>query len=183
MVVGDFALAFVVVFTAELGDKSQLIVLAQAQRHRPWRVLAEASLAFAILAALAVTVGAFLADRLPRQPVLWASAALLVGFGLFTLLRKPEAHGPVRTGATFLLVFVGELGDKTQLATAALALRGNAWATGLGGWLAETTAAALAIAAGTLLHRVLTPRRQTIVSGSLLLAAGLFTALVAALDG
>ncbi|HJQ93267.1 MAG TPA: TMEM165/GDT1 family protein, partial [Candidatus Thermoplasmatota archaeon] len=46
-----FATALLVVFLAEMGDKSQVALLAQAARHRPARVLAEALAAFAVLAA------------------------------------------------------------------------------------------------------------------------------------
>lgn len=188
-----FATAFGVVFLAEMGDKSQVVLLAQAARHGPWRVLAEASVAFAVLVALAVTVGATAARFLPGWLLAVASGALFLAFGFLALREAREAEGPEgeddpvarRRGGTFVLILVSEMGDKTQVATAALAASsGHAIATGLGSFAAEVLASLLAVLAGAWLGRRVTRRVRAwaaatvfLVAGAATLAVGLWLAL------
>ena len=63
------AVAFGVVFVAELGDKSQLLAMTLAARYRPWAVLAGIAVATLILQGLAVAVGTLIGDRLPTRPI------------------------------------------------------------------------------------------------------------------
>ena len=58
---------FGLVFLAELGDKSQLVCMTLAARHRHWPVLAGATVAFAILNSLAVIFGAGLSHWVPER--------------------------------------------------------------------------------------------------------------------
>jgi len=59
--------AFVTVFVAELGDKTQLVTLTMACRYPPRQVLAGAMVALAAVIGLAVAVGGFLAAQLPQS--------------------------------------------------------------------------------------------------------------------
>ena len=177
------ATALGVVFVAEFGDKSQVLLVAQAARARPWRVLAEATLAFAVLTALAVSVGALVARLVPQGAMAVASGALFVLFGALAVRearRGMEAHEEVRQmryGVTFALVVAAEMGDKTQFATAALAAAsGQAFATGLGSWLAESASALLAVLAGSWLTSRLPTKAREYASAALFFAVGLATA-------
>ncbi len=155
-------IAFVLVGLAELGDKSQLLLVAFAARYRPVQVVVGAALAIAVLQALAVLVGGALGALLPMRLVAVAAGLLFIGFGIASL-RQPadedeacevptRSFGPVITVASAL--FLGELGDKTQLMTMSVAadpatsLRalgalgsgltapaGGTFTTGLGVWL------------------------------------------------
>jgi Ca2+/H+ antiporter, TMEM165/GDT1 family len=178
----SFGVAFVVVLLAEMGDKSQFVLLAQAARHPAGRVLAEALAAFAILVALAVTVGAIAARFVPDWALAIASGALFLVFGARALreAREPEANegDPVgsRRGGTFVLVLLSEMGDKTQLATAALAAAGgNAWATGLGAFAGEGVASVLAVFAGAWLGRRLSAKARSWLSAGVFLVVGALT--------
>jgi putative Ca2+/H+ antiporter (TMEM165/GDT1 family) len=178
-----FALALGAVFLAELGDKSQLLLMAQASRHPPLRVLAEAVLAFAFLTVLAVTVGVLVANVVPALVLEALSGALFLAFGAFAVREaaslRDAADDPVaslRHGGTLALVVVSEMGDKTQLATAALAASGgHALATGLGAFAALALSSALAVAAGGWLSGRLEPRRRAAISAILFLALGVAT--------
>jgi putative Ca2+/H+ antiporter (TMEM165/GDT1 family) len=178
-----FALALGAVFLAELGDKSQLLLMAQASRHPPLRVLAEAVLAFAFLTVLAVTVGALIANVVPALVLEALAGALFLAFGAFAVreaasLQEAEEDpvGSLRHGGTLALVVVSEMGDKTQLATAALAASGgHVLATGLGAFAALALSSALAVAAGGWLAGRLEPRRRAAISAILFLALGLAT--------
>jgi Ca2+/H+ antiporter, TMEM165/GDT1 family len=176
-----FAVAFAVVLVAEMGDKSQLVLLARGARGSLWRTWAEAAAAFAVLAALAVTVGAAAARWLPAWLVAVAAGLLFLAFGALALRTPKEDGKPPRQGGTFLLVLVSELGDKTQLATAALAASsGQALATGVGAFAAESGAALLALAAGGWLARRLSPRTVRLASAVLFLLLGVATLAYAA---
>ncbi len=118
----------VLIGLAELGDKSQLVCMALAARHRAAPVLLGAALAFVILNALAVLFGAGLAIWLPDRLMAGLVAIAFAVFGIHAVLtpgvetvdepRERAARGIFLT--TLSLIVLAELGDKTQLAVAAL---------------------------------------------------------------
>jgi Ca2+/H+ antiporter, TMEM165/GDT1 family len=120
--------AFGVVFLAEIGDKTQLTAMALATRY-PWkRVFLGIAAAFALLNLGAVLVGKVLYAFLPIFWVKLASALLFLFFGVAALMAKEEGGGeeedvkgknPIATA--FVMIFLAELGDKTQLVTTSLA--------------------------------------------------------------
>jgi putative Ca2+/H+ antiporter (TMEM165/GDT1 family) len=181
------ATAFGVIFLAEFGDKSQILLVAQAARSGHVRVLIEAVLAFAVLTALAVTVGAIVARFVPEALLAIFSGLLFLLFAVHALREAREGEDEhehehdhdatkLRYGGTFALVFAAEMGDKTQLATAALAAwSGRAFATGLGSWLAESASAVLAVAAGRWLSGRVSSKATEYGSALLFLVVGLAT--------
>jgi putative Ca2+/H+ antiporter (TMEM165/GDT1 family) len=156
--------SFVLVALAEIGDKSQLVCMTLAARHRPAPVFLGACLAFALLDALAVAFGAGIAVLVPDRILALAVAALFAAFGLGALLRPeqeeedaPEVEatrGPNAFLATFLLVFVAEFGDKTQLAVAGLAAETAPAAV----WVGATAALCVVSGLGVLAGRTLVGR-------------------------
>lgn len=172
-----FAAAFALAFVAELGDKSQIILFGQATRGKPVRVVLEAVAAFAILTALAVTIGATLSRWVPG----WlASVAAALMFFVFAALawrdaRKPAMQEEPPARGTFLLILVSEFGDRTQVVTAALAVSsGNALATGIGAWLALALSSILAVLAGRWLGHRVDARRRAMFSAIVFTVLGLF---------
>ena len=81
---------FGLVFLAELGDKSQLVCMTLAARHRHWPVLAGAMVAFAILNTLAVVFGAGLSHWVPERVLAAVVALLFAIFGILSLRAKEE---------------------------------------------------------------------------------------------
>ena len=156
---------FAVLFLAELGDKTQLIAMSLAHRHRPAPVLVGILAAFAALNLLAVAVGAALYELVPEWVVLTAAGVLFVGFG-WHLWRagEEEAEEEAQTSrsgwgialASFALIFVAEMGDKTQIALVAMAAAtGQPWATFTGATAALWAVSILGVAVGaTLLRRI-----------------------------
>jgi putative Ca2+/H+ antiporter (TMEM165/GDT1 family) len=143
------------VFLAEMGDKSQLVCMALAARHRPLPVLVGAALAFAILNVLAVLFGAALAQWIPQHWLAIIVGCLFLWFGIQSLRENEEdeeasverpAHHLIFS--TFLMIFVAEFGDKTQLAVAGLAAQQPILSVWLGGTLALVATSALGVFAG-----------------------------------
>jgi putative Ca2+/H+ antiporter (TMEM165/GDT1 family) len=154
-----------VVFVAELGDKSQLMSMTYALRHRWWVVLSGVAVAAFLVHGLAVTVGHFLGLTLPERPIAFAAAISFFVFAAWTWReRKDRDPTPAAPEHRFVLLAVvssyvlAELGDKTMLATVALASDRNWAGVWIGATVAMVLADGLAIAAGALLHRRLPER-------------------------
>ena len=127
---------FTVIFLLELPDKTALAALLLATRHRPLPVFLGAAAAFVIQSAVAVAAGSLL-SLLPREPIRIGAGILFLGMAALLIrrnLRRDEAdeeraveqeearrRRPFMTA--FIVVFVAEWGDLTQLATAALQAR------------------------------------------------------------
>jgi len=120
---------FTIIALAELGDKSQLVCMTLAARHRHWPVILGATTAFAVLNALAVLFGAGIAAWIPERVTAGLVAILFGAFGLHAIRTQVDSsseevmeqagHSIFLT--TLLLIFVAEFGDKTQIAVAGLA--------------------------------------------------------------
>lgn len=123
-----FVTSFLFVVLAEMGDKTQLLAMAFACRYPAKTVLAGVLVATLVNHLLAVVVGSVLTDFVPMLYVQIAAASSFILFGLWTL-RGDELEGedkrykfsPFWTVA--VAFFFAEMGDKTQLATVALAAK------------------------------------------------------------
>ncbi len=159
-----FSLALGVVFLAELGDKSQLLALTLATRRKASQVLLGVGLAALVLQGLSAGLGAALASAVPMRTVTVLAAASFLLWAVLTLRRSDDEAllTPARAGSTVLLSFaallVAEFGDKTMLASAALAAREGPLMTWLGGTAGFVLADALAIGVGMTLFRRLPVR-------------------------
>src|SRR3989442_5655568 len=130
---------FGIVFIAELPDKTALASLVLASRYPARQVVVGAWLAFLVQTAVAVVAGRVLA-LLPLQPVHIAAGLSFLAFVVLALRRQSRdrdltnAHTRVAPWmASFLVIFVAEWGDLTQLATAALvAMTGRAISVAIG---------------------------------------------------
>src|SRR5512137_1654577 len=134
-----FLSTFGMIFLAELGDKTQLTAMALALRY-PWkRIFVGIAAAFVVLNLAAVVVGKVLFLLLPVFWVTLVSGLLFLYFGYSTLRQAcdsdsdegqpPTAASAIRTA--FVMIFMAELGDKTQLVTASQAAQHSASMTGM----------------------------------------------------
>ncbi len=174
---------FGLIFVAELGDKTQLAVITQTCKfRRPWPVFLGASLALVLVTLIGALVGELLSRIIPPAvlPFIAGAAFVLMG-GLIarealvaskseTLDGAPDCPSDVPTapssrwdwrafGSTLGLLFVAELGDKTQLAVLTLA---GQYDTPLlvfvGGALALISVTALGVLGGQGLCRLIPER-------------------------
>jgi len=157
-----FLASLTLIGLAEIGDKSQIVCIVLASRHRHWPVLLGASTAFLMLNTLAVVFGASIAALVPER-ITAAVVALLFGvFGIHAFLAQPEKGAEEvseRQGrsvflTTMSLIFLAEFGDKTQLAVAGLASN----AAPLPVWVGATTALLALSALGVWIGRTLLQR-------------------------
>ena len=163
--------SFILIAAAEIGDKSQLVCMTLASRHRASPVLLGAITAFAFLNILAVIFGAAIANWFPDYIVSATVALLFAVFGIHSLRVKDgeeeddvvEKSGHSIFFTTFLLITVAEFGDKTQLAVVALSSTNLPIAVWIGASSALAFTSALGVLAGrtvlqkcplTLLHKI-----------------------------
>ncbi|HEX4649787.1 MAG TPA: TMEM165/GDT1 family protein [Steroidobacteraceae bacterium] len=120
--------SFSTVAIAEMGDRTQLLSLMLAAHYRrPWAILAGVVCATLANHALAGIVGMRLGSYLTPAVLDTVVGVSMVGMALWTL--KPDTLGEeagraTRASAflaTLVAFFIAEIGDKTQIATAALA--------------------------------------------------------------
>lgn len=117
---------FLLIFLAEMADKTQLMMMALTNKYRMRSVVIGMVLGVITISGLSVLAGDLIGDMIPMYMVKLCAALMFLVFGLVNLFPGKEEggttinlHFPVCSIAlTFLLA---ELGDKTQLATVAVA--------------------------------------------------------------
>lgn len=127
----SFLVSAGVVALAEVGDKTQLLTLVLASRYgRPWPILAGIVTATILNHAIAGALGTWLAGIVAPDVMRWILAASLLAMAGWVLVpdKLDNCAETSRDGygvflATSMLFFVAEIGDKTQIATIALAAR------------------------------------------------------------
>ncbi|HUG23937.1 TMEM165/GDT1 family protein [Piscinibacter sp.] len=121
-------LSTALVALAEIGDKTQLLAFVLAARfRRPWTIIAGILVATLVNHALAAALGAWLTSQVPPQVMRWAVGGAFLAMAAWTLIPDQLDDGDAaRTGlgvfgTTVVAFFLAEMGDKTQIATVALA--------------------------------------------------------------
>jgi putative Ca2+/H+ antiporter (TMEM165/GDT1 family) len=180
-----------IVFLAELGDKTQLVALGFGARFRMSTVLAGVALGYMASMLLSVVIGGLLGATLPTNAISIGGGVLFIGFAVWTIWsggedEPPEASSEAEAGeagageaegvvvsnprialSIALAMFAAELGDKTMLATATLAAKGNPVLV----WIGATIGIMLAGTVGVLVGRWLGDRlpERLILIGSAVL--------------
>ncbi|MFM7651447.1 MAG: TMEM165/GDT1 family protein [Vulcanococcus sp.] len=142
-----FGSSLTAITLAELGDKTFFMALILAVRHRARWVFVGAFAALTAVTLISLGLGYGLRELLPQAVVPWLAAVLFLGFGVKLLIdaqgmaadsareEAEEAEEAVNAAETshplttpwaviweaFALVFVAELGDRTQFTTIFLA--------------------------------------------------------------
>ena len=118
-----------VVALAEVGDKTQLLAFLLAARFKkPLPIIAGILVATLINHGLAGALGAWITQSVSPQLLRWVLGASFIGMAIWTLIpdeiEEEETQIAQRFGvfgATLITFFLAEMGDKTQVATVAMA--------------------------------------------------------------
>jgi putative Ca2+/H+ antiporter (TMEM165/GDT1 family) len=141
------------IFAGEMGDKTQLLSLLLVSRYgRPWVILSGVFLATLLNHFMASFVGAWATGLVSSEVQRWGLAVIFWAFAIWILFpdkeEELEAKAPHRSlfVLTTVLFFMAEMGDKTQLATVALAAKFQSyWGVTLGSTLGMMGSNALAL--------------------------------------
>ena len=118
-----------VVALAEIGDKTQLLAFILAARFKkPAPIIAGILLATLVNHGLAGALGAWITAVVSPEVLRWVLGASFIGMAVWTLIpdeiEDEETQVAQRFGvfgATLITFFLAEMGDKTQIATVAMA--------------------------------------------------------------
>jgi putative Ca2+/H+ antiporter (TMEM165/GDT1 family) len=197
-----FGSSFSAITLAELGDKTFFMALILAMRHpRRWVFLGSFA-ALAVVTLMSLGVGYGLRELLPARLLPWLAALLFLGFGGKLLLdagqlsadaarderqeaeqvviaadrRQPSQRALAVLWESFALVFVAELGDRTQFATIFLATAPGFTMAGLvaGSLAGHGLVTALAVGSGRWVGERVDERLLYRLSGGLFVVFGLW---------
>jgi putative Mg2+ transporter-C (MgtC) family protein len=122
-----------IVALAEVGDKTQLLSLVLAARfRRPWPIIIGIFIATLANHAFAGAIGTWITQVLGKNTLSLILGISFLGMGIWTLIPDKledsgSDHGRLGVlGTTIVAFFLAEMGDKTQVATIALAAQYNA---------------------------------------------------------
>jgi putative Ca2+/H+ antiporter (TMEM165/GDT1 family) len=190
-----FTAGLLLITVSELGDKTFFIAAILAMRHARRWVFLGAVAALALMTVLSVLFGQA-ASLLPAVYVQWAEALLFLTFGLKLLYsashmpdqlcveeqqeamiavkeadeKLPKRHTPFAiVTEAFGLTFLAEWGDRTQIATIALAAANNPVGVTVGAILGHAICAAVAVVCGRMVCGHISERTITMLGGALFL--------------
>ena len=123
-----FFVSTTIVALAEIGDKTQLLAFILAARfRRPWPIVLGILVATLANHAFAAAVGTWLTTLMGPHTLRWVLGLSFIAMAVWTLIPDKFDEDEARLprlgvfGATLVAFFLAEMGDKTQIATVALA--------------------------------------------------------------
>ena len=123
-----FLVSTAIVALAEIGDKTQLLAFILAAKfRRPWPIVLGILVATLANHAFAAAVGTWLTTLMGPQTLRWVLGMSFIWMAVWTLIPDKLDEDDAKLprfgvfGATLIAFFLAEMGDKTQVATVALA--------------------------------------------------------------
>lgn len=130
--IAEYIKAFLFIFMAEMGDKTQILAMTFSTQYKVRKVLLGVFIGSLLNHGIAIALGTYLGNVIPLNNVQIIAGGLFILFGIWSLWDTDDdedeegikkAFGPVLTVS--LAFFIGELGDKTQLTAMTLATEGS----------------------------------------------------------
>ena len=175
----DILIPLIVVGLAELGDKTQLstLLLASKTEKHP-HLLVGVILAFLLVDGIAILAGDWITSIAPIGMIKILSGAMFILFGLLMLRNKKgeiksESHfeNPFYSG--FILIFVSEWGDKTQIAAGLFATKYNGLMVLIGVIIALSLLSVMVIYLGKFVSNNVNKETITKIAGILFIVMGI----------
>ncbi|MBE8992374.1 TMEM165/GDT1 family protein [Nostoc sp. LEGE 12450] len=201
-----FTAGLLLITVSELGDKTFFIAVILAMHHPRRLVFIGVTAALAAMTILSVLFGQAV-SLLPKAYIHYAEIVLFLAFGIKLLydaskmssaacdtevvqeaeaaVKKADLELPKKKTSlaivieAFILTFMAEWGDRTQIATIALAAGNNPIGVTVGAILGHAICAAIAVIGGKMIAGRISERQLTFVGGCLFLVFG----FVAAIEG
>lgn len=198
-----FTAGLLLITVSELGDKTFFIAVILAMHHSRRLVFIGVTAALAAMTILSVLLGQT-ASLLPKVYIHYAEIVLFIAFGIKLLyearkmtaacdtevveeakaaVEQADLQLPKRKTASsilieaFVLTFMAEWGDRTQIATIALAAGNNPIGVTVGAILGHAICAAIAVIGGKMIAGRISERQLTFVGGCLFLIFGVIAAI------
>jgi len=177
-----FWLSLVIIFLAELGDKTQLVALTLATCYNAWVVLWGIFWATLAIHVFSAGFGWFIGDRLPTEWIKFVAGIAFFAYGFWTLRGDSldEDEKNCKTGVNpfwlvFSTFFMAELGDKTMFSTMTLASTHPFLPVWLGSTIGMVVSDGLAIIAGKMLGTKLPEKMVKIGAACIFFLFGMFS--------
>ncbi len=180
----DILIPLIAVGLAELGDKTQLsILLLSSKTKKHFSLLLGVMLAFFLVDGAAILIGSWVTKVIPLIWLKIFSGGVFLIFGVLILRSRKKERGsklysknPFLSG--FLLIFLTEWGDKTQIAAGLLATRYNALMVLTGTILALLFLSVIAIYLGKIISEKVDRKLIKNVAGIVFIVMGIVTLLL-----
>jgi len=182
MQLSEIIIPFLTIALAELGDKSQILVfLLSSRTKRHLDLLAGVMLGFLIVDGFAILVGGWVVQLIPAFTLKIISGLIFLVLGTLMLLTKnkdenqkePPLKNPLVTG--FLMIFMAEWGDKTQIASALFATKYNSYMVLFSVMSALFLLSVSAIYLGKIISHRINKNLTTKISGLIFIILGLLS--------
>lgn len=201
-----FTAGLLLITVSELGDKTFFIAVILAMHHSRRLVFTGVVAALAAMTIISVLFGQ-VASLLPKVYIHYAEITLFIAFGIKLLydaskmpasacdteiveeaeaaVKQADLQLPKRKSSlsilieAFALTFMAEWGDRTQIATIALAAGNNPIGVTTGAILGHAICAAIAVIGGKMIAGRISERQLTLIGGGLFFIFG----IVAAIEG
>lgn len=174
----DMLIPLVAVGLAELGDKTQLSILLLSSKTRDhMQLFLGVMLAFLIVDGFAILVGSWITEVIPMDLLKMVSGIIFLVFG-FLILRGGSVEDKSRlySGNSFIsgfvLIFMTEWGDKTQIASALFATRYDTLTVFAGVMIALTLLSLTAVYSGRFISTRIDKKTMTRIAGILFILMG-----------
>lgn len=180
-----FLISTGIVALAEVGDKTQLLALILAARfRRPLPIIAGIFVATVVNHALAGALGLGIAALFAPEALRWLLGLSFIGMAVWLLIPDEVEEDEARFarlgvfGTTLVAFFLAEMGDKTQIATVALAAQfGSVMAVVLGTTLGMMIANVPAVLLGERIAHKLPEKLIHAIAAVIFLILGIATLL------
>lgn len=123
-----FLISTGIVALAEIGDKTQLLAFILAAKYRkPWPIIVGILVATLANHSFAGAVGSWITTLMGPDTLRWVLGVSFIAMGIWTLIPDKFDENDAKLarfgvfGTTLIAFFLAEMGDKTQVATVALA--------------------------------------------------------------
>jgi len=175
----DILIPLITTGLAELGDKSQIsIFLLSSKTKKHIYLLIGVILAFLIVDGVAILLGSWITDVVSISLLKIFSGIVFIILGVLTLRYNEEKNGNKLYSKNsflsgFVLIFITEWGDKTQIASGLFATKYNALMVLIGTVVALTLVSVMAIYLGKFISNKVDRNVMTKIAGTIFILIGI----------